>query len=46
MPVRSPRPATVTAKAREAIAELDRGAKFQDIVEKYSMHPSRNRGGI
>jgi peptidyl-prolyl cis-trans isomerase C len=37
--------AAATAKAREAIAELDRGAKFQDIVEKYSMHPSRNRGG-
>ncbi len=37
--------AAATAKAREAIAELDRGTKFQDIVEKYSMHPSRNRGG-
>lgn len=37
--------AAATAKAREAIAELDGGAKFQDIVEKYSMHPSRNRGG-
>lgn len=46
MPVeKSADSATVTAKAREAIAELDRGAKFQDIVEKYSMHPSRNKGG-
>lgn len=34
-----------TAKAKEAIAELNSGAKFQDIVAKYSMHPSRNQGG-
>lgn len=33
------------AKAKEAIAALKKGAKFQDIVEKYSMHPSRNQGG-
>ncbi len=33
------------AKAREAIAELDRGADFKDMVAKYSMHPSRNQGG-
>jgi len=34
-----------TAKAKEAIAELNNGAKFQDVVAKYSMHPSRNQGG-
>ncbi len=46
MPVeRASDAAAATAKAREAIAELGRGAKFRDIVAKYSMHPSRNQGG-
>lgn len=33
------------AKAREAIAELNKGAGFRNLVAKYSMHPSRNQGG-
>ena len=37
--------AGVLAKARSAIAELGRGARFEDMVKKYSMHPSRNQGG-
>ncbi|HSV95923.1 MAG TPA: peptidylprolyl isomerase [Spirochaetota bacterium] len=46
MPVESASDAgAAISKAREAIAELDRGASFRDMVSKYSMHPSRNQGG-
>ncbi len=37
--------AEVLARARSAIGELESGARFEDVVKKYSMHPSRNQGG-
>ncbi len=35
----------VLEKARRAVAELDGGASFADVVKKYSLHPSKNREG-